>query len=317
MRIPPELLARCWFLAGPTASGKSAVALELAGPLNAEIVAMDSMTLYRRMNIGTDKPGPVARRRVPHHLVDIIEPHEEYSLADYLTSAEAACREILDRGRTPLFVGGTGLYLRGLLRGMFSGPPADWEYRRRLESEAAAHSPEFLHAKLAEVDPQAAQALHPRDTRRIIRALEVRHVTGRPISEQQQQRPLPPEQRPRHVYWLLPPREVLYARVNARVHDMMQAGLLQEVQSLLALERPLSRTARQALGYKEIIDCLEQGRPIEDAVELIQRRTRQFAKRQHTWFRNLEECQALEVNAGDQPIEIAEKVLAGARSFKR
>jgi len=352
MQFPLELLRRCWFLSGPTACGKSDVGLNLAMKLDAEIVALDSMSLYRGLDVGTAKPSSEARRSRPHHLIDVIGPHEEYSLTDYVQAAEAACREIVSRGRTPLFVGGTGLYLRGILRGIFDGPPADWKLRRRLESEAQREGPEILHRRLQEVDPAAAKLLHPHDVRRVIRGLEVYHSTGRPLSQQQQQQPLAVEQRPRHVYWLSPPRDWLYERINRRVEAMFAAGLVGEVQRLIlgterlgdeqttfeSLEgggeapplappsqgggdivgsheggdvvgRSLSRTARQALGYKEVIDYLKGRGSLEMTVELIQKRTRRFAKRQHTWFRNLEECRPVEITGRETPQDISERLL--------
>jgi len=200
MHIATQILKQCWFLAGPTACGKSEVALELAERLEAEIVSLDSMSLYRGLDVGTAKPSREARRLIPHHLIDVLDPHEEYSLADYVEAAEKACREILERRRVPLFVGGTGLYLRGVLRGIFDGPPADWTFRRELETEAEQREPAYLHGRLKAVDPDAALTLHPNDTRRLVRALEVFHLTGRPLSKQQQQKPLPVDQRPRHVW---------------------------------------------------------------------------------------------------------------------
>lgn len=309
MQFPPDLLRSCWFLAGPTACGKSEVALELAATLNAEIVAMDSMSVYRGMDVGTAKPSPAARARVPHHLIDIVEPQVDFSLADYLLAAEASCRDIAARGKTPLFVGGTGLYLRGLLRGVFDGPRANWALRRRLQEEADRHEPGYLHVRLREVDPASAQAIHPHDTRRLIRALEVYHVTGRRLSAQHtQDRPLPPSKRPRHVYWLSPPRDWLREQINRRVVRMIAGGLVLEARRLLAAERPISRTARQALGYKEIFDFLEGSCTLETAIETIQVRTRQFAKRQHTWFRHLEECTRVEMTGRESAAELAQKI---------
>ena len=312
MELPSEILTRCWFLAGPTACGKSEVALELAARIDAEIVSLDSMTLYKGMDIGTAKPSRALRALVPHHLIDIIEPHEEYSLAEYVTAAGAACREILGRGRTPLFVGGTGLYLRGLLRGVFDGPPADWEFRRRLEAEAGelGGGAQSLHERLRAVDPAAARVLHPRDVRRLVRALEVHHLTGRPLSEQQRQLARPVSARPRHVFWLFPPRKWLYEHIDRRVEEMFARGLVEEVRGLLAAERPLGRTAHQALGYKEVIDLLRGGCDRESAMRQVQTRTRQFAKRQHTWFRHLEECRPVPIT-GDEPADgLAARILA-------
>lgn len=309
MQFSPEILRHAWFLAGPTASGKSAAGVELAELIGAEIVSLDSMSLYRGMDIGTAKPEQALRERVPHHLLDIIDPHEEFSLAEYLRVAESACREIQSRGRVPLFVGGTGLYLRAILRGIFEGPPADWEFRRRLETEALERGEESLHDRLKAVDPPLAAKLHPSDVRRVIRALEVFELTGVPLSAQQQQHPLPIDHRPRHVYWLHPDRDWLYQRIDQRVMEMFAAGLVQEVQQLReGAIAPLSRTAQQALGYKEIIEHLAGMRTLEETIALVQVRTRQFAKRQHTWFRNLEECTPIAITGTESPREIASEL---------
>ena len=316
MQFPLELLQECWFLAGPTACGKSELGVLLAEALGSthnspdvEIVSLDSMSLYRGMDIGTAKSSTDLRNRIPHHLLDVIDPHQEYSLAQYVEAAYAVCCGIVDRGSIPLFVGGTGLYLRGILRGVFDSPPADWEFRRQLERQAADGGPDFLHQQLQSVDPAAAEALHPNDTRRLVRALEVHHTTGKPISEQQQHAALPPEERPQQVYWLSPPRDWLYGRINRRVETMIEHGLVDEVRQLLDLPNPPGRTARQALGYKEIIEHLKGACSLGEAVELIQTRTRQFAKRQHTWFRNLEECTPIDFADGDAPETLASRLL--------
>ena len=322
MTFSTELLRHCWFLAGPTACGKTALSLALAERLNAEIVALDSMTLYRGMDIGTAKPSLAERSRVPHHLIDILDPHDEFSLAEYLVAAETCCREIVGRGRTPLFVGGSGLYLRGVLRGVFAGPEADWTLRRQLEEQAASEGSEVLHRELSRVDPLAATRLHPNDLRRIIRAIEVHRLTGRTLSEQQDQHPKPLAERTPHVYWLSPPRDWLFARIDTRVEQMFEQGLLAEVRRLMESTRTLSRTARQALGYKEVIDWVEashltlgvspenSGQSPRELIQLIQTRTRQFAKRQHTWFRNLEECLAIHIDGGETPPELCHCVVS-------
>lgn len=304
VQFPAELLSRCCFLCGPTASGKTAVSLALAEKLNAEIIALDSMTLYRGMDIGTAKPSLDEQARIPHHLIDIATPDEEFSLAQYLAAAESACREIVARGRRPLFVGGTGLYLRGVLRGVFEGPAADWDLRRELEAKGDRDGHESLHRELQQVDPTTAARLHPNDVRRVIRAIEVFRLTGRPLSAMHEQRPRPLEERTPHVYWLSPQRDWLYERINRRVVQMFDEGLLAEIQKLLQSPKPLSHTARQALGYKEVLDRLQSGETLTESdlrevIELIQVRTRQFAKRQHTWFRNLEEC--VTISIGDEP----------------
>jgi tRNA dimethylallyltransferase len=308
MRLSHEILKRCWFLAGPTAVGKSEVAVELARRIDAEIVALDSMSLYRGMDVGTAKPSSELRRAVPHHLIDVIEPHEDFSVAQYVNAARKVAQEIVSRGRTPLFAGGTGLYLRSLLRGVFEGPPADHELRRELEVQASRATPEDLHGRLASVDPVAAGRIHQHDVRRIIRALEVFSRTGRPLSELQRQRPLPLEDRPANVFWLSPPRSWLYERINRRVEKMFEKGLLDEVRRLLAGPQPLSRTAQQALGYQEAIEHLEGRLSLSETIERIQTRTRQFAKRQHTWFRHLEECRAVEITGDETPAQVADRL---------
>jgi tRNA dimethylallyltransferase len=309
MQIETELLKTCWFLAGPTACGKTATALILAERLSAEIIALDSMSLYRGMDVGTAKANSEEQRLVPHHMIDVLDPDEEYSLAEYVQSAEAVCRDIVDRGKTPLFVGGTGLYLRGVLRGVFAGPDADWEFRKQLEKTAAESDAGYLHGELLKVDPSSAERLHPNDARRLIRALEVYHLTGKTLTEQMQQGPLPAEQRSQHVYWLSPPRDWLYDRINRRVDQMIELGLVDEVRRLMSAEKPLSRSASQALGYKEMIDHLKDECTLEAAIETIQTRTRQFAKRQHTWFRNLKECLEIDVSGEESAEEIAGLIL--------
>lgn len=308
MQFDRELLKHCWFLAGPTASGKTAAGCELAELLGAEVVSLDSMSLYRGMDIGTAKPDSAVRTRLPHHLVDILEPHEEYSLAEYVRAAEAVSRDIVERGRVPLFVGGTGLYLRGLLRGVFEGPAANWALRRDLEQTAEREGCLVLHARLSRVDPNLAARLAPRDVRRVVRGIEVFELTGVPLSAQQRQGPLPVSARPAHVYWLHPPRAWLHERIDRRVDEMFHSGLVREIEGLLAGARPLGQTARQALGYKEVIEHLEVGLPLEEVIALVKTRTRQFAKRQHTWFRNLEECTAIEISGEERPDEIARRL---------
>ena len=201
-----------------------------------------------------------------------------------------------------------------MLRGVFEGPPADPELRRQLEAEAAAWGAAALHHRLRQVDPAAAAVLHPNDSRRVIRALEVYQLTGRPLSEQQRQPALTPGERPAHVYWLWPPRDWLYERINRRVEQMFAAGLVDEVRRLRASDKPLSQTARQALGYKETIEHLQGRQTLEQAVEQVKTRTRQFAKRQHTWFRNLEECRPIAMSGKETVEELAAQIArAGGR----
>jgi len=310
MQFSTEVLQQCWFLAGPTACGKTELSLLLAEHLDAEILAMDSMSLYRGMDIGTAKASAAERERVPHHLIDLIDPHEKFSVADYFTAAEECCRQIISRGRTPLFVGGTGLYLRTILRGVFDGPSADWDYRNEMERIAETEGNEALHDRLSAVDPVSAEKLHPNDVRRVARALEVYHATGIPLSAQHAEPILNAEECPAHVFWLLPDREWLYERINVRVDQMLAEGLMDEVKQLLEAETPMSRTARQALGYKELIDYLEGEHSYERAVELLKQQTRRFAKRQHTFFRNIKECRDIPVHPEDQPADLLERILS-------
>jgi tRNA dimethylallyltransferase len=295
MNTDPVPTADCWYLTGPTASGKTAMGLELARLLGAEIISLDSMALYRGMDIGTAKPTAAERTAAPHHLIDIIDPDQQFSVAQYVTAAQQVVGEIKSRDRVALFVGGTPLYLKALLRGIFAGPPADWTLRHRLQAEAQAKSAEYLHARLAEVDPPSARRLHPSDQRRVIRALEVWEKTGQSITDLQQQfdRARPVEAC--RVFVLDWPRNELAERINARVDAMFERGLVDEVRDLLARPSPLGRTASQALGYREVIEHLAGARDLADTVELVKLRTRQFAKRQMTWFRSLSECQFVSV----------------------
>lgn len=310
MKIPSELLQQCLFLAGPTACGKTETGLLLAERLGGEILSLDSMSIYRGLDVGTAKPTPDERRRAPHHLLDLADPWEDFSVAQYIAAADRAVREVLDRGKVPIFVGGTGLYLRSLLRGIFEGPPADESLRQQLEARYHAVGAELFYRELTEVDPISAARLHPRDLRRLVRAREVFELTGAPLSSFQQEPPLDPEQRPRHVIWLHPPRDWLYARINARVDQMLEQGLVEEVRALTRLPQPLGKTARQAIGYKEILDAWDAEESLDDAIVLIKNRSRQLARRQHTWFRNLPECTPLELDGSESPARIAETIAA-------
>lgn len=280
----------CLFIVGPTAAGKSAVAIALAELLDGEILSLDSMAVYREMDIGTAKPAAEERRRVAHHLIDIVDPWEEYSVARYLRDAETCLADVRRRGKTPLFVGGTPLYLKAALRGLFEGPPADWEFRQHWRDLAERNPPGFLHAKLAEVDPLAAERLHPHDWRRLIRALEVYEKTGRPLSDWQRQFATPRAEAMGRVIVLDWPRNLLYRRIEERVDEMFRSGLVEEGRRLLRHEKGLGRTASQALGYREVIAHLQGSLDRAGTIALVKTRTRQFAKRQLTWFRHLEEC---------------------------
>ncbi|HWB09464.1 MAG TPA: tRNA (adenosine(37)-N6)-dimethylallyltransferase MiaA [Pirellulales bacterium] len=313
MRNPPTNpvapLADCPFITGPTASGKTALALEVAGRLNGEILSLDSMAVYRGLDIGTAKPSPEERRQVLHHLLDLVDPDQEFSLAEYLAEAARACQAVRARGRVPFFVGGTPLYLKALLRGIFQGPPADWEFRRRVVAEAEERGNGWLHERVRHVDPRAAQRLHPHDTRRLVRALEVFEKTGRPISDWQQQFDRARPAAECRVFVLDWQREELYRRIDARVEVMFGAGLIGEVRHLLTAGQNLGRTARQALGYREVFEHLSGQRSLAETIDLVKTRTRQFAKRQLTWFRSLSECRWIQMGDGRTTSDVAAEIL--------
>jgi len=277
---------RIYILLGPTASGKSAVGLEVAERIRAEIVSIDSMQVYRGMDVGTAKPSVVERARVPHHLIDLREPWESFSTAEYIAAADAAVREITARGRRALFVGGTALYIKSLLVGIFEGPSADWEFRNRIRDEASRVGVETLHKRLSEIDAEAAARIHPNDLRRIERALEIYEKTGVKPSALRREWASGRLRYDARIAGLDVPREELYARINARVDEMMTAGWLEEVSRLVADPRGLGREASQALGYEELARVVAGDATLEYTVDEIKTRTRQFAKRQMTWFRS-------------------------------
>ncbi|HEX4589924.1 MAG TPA: tRNA (adenosine(37)-N6)-dimethylallyltransferase MiaA [Gemmataceae bacterium] len=291
-------------ITGATGSGKSALALELAERLGAEIVSMDSMTLYRGLDIGTAKPTPEERQRVLHRLIDVLDPWESASVAWWLARAAEAVADIASRGRKARFVGGTPLYLKALLHGLFDGPPADPKLRRRLEAEAAGAAAGALHARLATVDPAAAGRLHPNDLRRIIRALEVWELTGRPISDWQQEWRTTTSTAGPAVYCIDRPRVELYERIDQRVTGMVAAGWLDEARRLREWPRPVSREVLAAIGYRELFDFLDGRADWETTVRTIRQRTRNFAKRQLTWFRHLPACRFVPPQLTSWPAEL-------------
>ncbi len=283
-------------LTGPTGSGKTRLGIELAQRLNAEIISMDSMALYRGMDVGTAKPTRAERGVVAHHLVDVCEPWDGASVAWWLGEAKRIVSEIEARGKQVLFVGGTALYLKALVCGLFDGPPADADIRRRLSEEARTTGAAELHRRLHGIDPASAERIHANDVRRMIRALEVFELTGKPMSAWQTQWPgeysvLSTQYSVTPILWLDLPRQELYERINCRVEEMFAAGLVDEVRRLRALDRPLSLEASQALGYKEIFALLDGTIALKEAIVRVQTRSRNFARRQITWFRHIPGCQ--------------------------
>lgn len=283
---------------GPTASGKTALAVELALRCGGEVVSADSMQIYRGMDIGTAKPGPEARRGVPHHMMDVADPAQPYSVADYVASASRVIREIRARGRLPIVAGGTGLYVDSLLGNLQFDRSAgrDETLRAALRARAQREGGESLLRELSAFDPETAAALPSADLGRIIRAVEVYRLTGVPISEMKRRARLAPS--PYRTVMLAlgcDDRATLYARIDQRVDAMMARGLADEVKRLLALPGVRGSTAMQAIGYKELIRCLDGEIPLETAVELIKRGTRRYAKRQLTWFRREEAAHWLDI----------------------
>ncbi len=282
MTAKPRIVA----VVGPTASGKTALSIALAKRLGGEIVSCDSMQIYRGMDIGTAKPDMAERDGVPHHLIDIVDPDASFDASDYVTAAEAAVQDILSRGKTPIFCGGTGLYLDSFLRGGFCETADAPELREELTRRAAEIGNEAMHAQLAAVDPESAEAIHPNNVRRVIRALEVYHATGVTKSElDRQSREAEPRYDARVLAIRFADREQLYRRIDMRVDMMLEMGLLDEVKRLYeagVFQR--SRTAAQAIGYKELLGYIRGVTPFEEAVDDLKRATRRYAKRQLTWF---------------------------------
>ncbi len=271
---------------GPTASGKTAFAVRLAQSLGGEVISCDSMQIYRRMDIGTAKPTVEEMAQIPHHMIGIVEPNEDFSVGKYVQMADAVLQDVLARGKTAVICGGTGLYVDSLIAGRSFAPYPATGKREALEKRAAEEGIGPLLARLCEVDPASAARLHASDEKRIIRALEVFDETGKTITwhnEQTQKQP------PRYTpYWLgldFADRNVLYSRIDRRVDLMLEAGLLDEIRALVAGGVPESCTAMQAIGYKEYLAALRGESSFGEATALVKQRSRNYAKRQLTWFR--------------------------------
>ena len=277
----PRVVVVC----GPTGIGKTRTAMDLARRFGGEIVGADSMQIYRYMDIGTAKPTAAEQALVRHHMVDIVDPDAPYDAARYAREAGGAVRRLHQRGLIPVVAGGTGLYIKALIYGLFDSRPPDPEYRRQLEQEADAHGTEYLHDRLTATDPTAAADIHVNDRFRIIRALETFQATGRPISALQQEHRFA---RPRFAAFkigLTIPRPALYARIDRRVDQMVAEGLLEEVRGLLARGYHAGLKPMQSIGYRHMIDYLQHDVDWEETLRLLKRDTRRYAKRQFTWFR--------------------------------
>ena len=273
-------------IAGPTASGKTALAVELAKELNGEVVSCDSMQIYRRMNIGTAKPTPEEMQGIVHHMLDVAEPEEDFSVSRYCEMASPIVDDILARGKTSIIAGGTGLYMDALIKGNDFAPCPATGRREELEEKADREGMEVLMDWLREIDPEAAARLHLSDRKRIIRALEVYLETGETITAHNiKTQQIPPKYSPLWLGLDFAERSELYRRIDLRVDLMLEMGLIDEIKALLAEGVPANCTAMQAIGYKEFVSALEGNGTIEEAAALVQQSSRRYAKRQLTWFR--------------------------------
>ena len=272
-------------LLGPTAVGKTVVAIQLSQRLNGEIISVDSRQIYCQMDIGTAKPTLKEQQAAPHHLIDCVDITQPFSVADYQSLVDAAITEIQNRGKQVLLVGGAGLYFRTIVDGLFDGPDADLSLRKQLEQEAAQHGVDTLHNRLRACDPESAERIHPNNLTRVIRALEVYELTGTPMSEHQQQWQSENQRYPFIAFGLTMPREILYRRIEKRVDIMLANGLIAEVESLVAEGYSRDTFALQSFGYKELIAYLDGRCTYIEAIEQLKQNTRRFAKRQLTWFR--------------------------------
>lgn len=281
--MAPKLIVIC----GPTATGKTKLGVALAQRLGGEVVSADSMQVYRDMAIGTARPTPEEMEGVPHHMMGVVDPRENYSVARYVQEATAWVEDILRRGKQPILVGGTGLYIDGLCQGRtYSDFQPASGLRQALQARVQSQGLAVLWQELEQVDPETAAKLHPHDEKRILRALEVWHTTGKPISQHNREsQALPPRYEKVAIALTYRDRQVLYQRIDQRVDQMVARGLVEEVQGLLDAGVPLDGTAMQAIGYKEMAAALRSGGSPAAAAEEIKLRSRQYAKRQLTWFR--------------------------------
>ena len=296
---------------GVTASGKSRLAFDLAKDMDAEIISVDSMKVYRRMDIGTAKPPRQARAEARYHMIDIVEPGSLFNVAAFVELANQAIEQIKSRGKSVIAVGGTALYLKAMLYGLFEGPGTDQNIREKLKRRQLAEGLGILHKELETVDPAAASRIHPNDSKRIIRALEVYELTGSAISSFQSQFEAPKLSHNWTIMGLRREKAEENSRINQRVKKIIEAGLVDEVRGLLAEEQPLSKQARCAIGYAEIIDYLDGKTNLEEAVELIKKNSRRLAKNQRTWFKTFKDVNWLDVDGEQTP----EQILTRARQL--
>ncbi len=298
-------------IVGPTASGKTALALQLASMIECEIISADSRQIYKHLDIGTAKPLLEERRKVPHHLIDELLPSEYFTAGKFVERANELILQINQRKKLPIIVGGTGLYIRALVDGLFEGIGRSTETREKLEERLKKEGAEILWKELNSVDPKSATTIHPTQTRRVIRALEVYYETGKPISEYHQEHQQQKKEQKFNTLFigLQWERKILYERINIRVEKMLQQGFLDELKNLLSLGYDERLQALQTVGYKEGFSFLRGEIPYERMVELMKQNTRRYAKRQLTWFRADERIQWFPIEDEEQISEIAKQVL--------
>lgn len=295
-------------IAGPTASGKTALAVELAKELNGEVISCDSMQVYRRMDIGTAKPSFDEMQGIVHHMIDVADPEEDFSVSRYCTMATPILDDILSRGKVAIIAGGTGLYMDSLIRGNDFAPYPATGARGRLEAQADEMGMEFMLAKLHQIDPDSAARLHLADRKRIIRALEVFEETGETITAHNKRtQSIPARYSPLWLGLDFDPRQLLYDRIDLRVSMMLEQGLEREIRDLLASGIPAKCTAMQAIGYKEFVAALEGSITLEEAADEVRKSSRHYAKRQLTWFRRNQSIHWLTRTANDGFEEILQK----------
>ena len=298
-----------WVLTGPTACDKTEIGFTVAQKIKGEIISADSMLFYRGMDIGTAKPSLDMRTIVPHHFIDIIDPWESYSVGRYVDDVESLIGSDDSKERKLLIVGGSPLYVKGLVDGIFNGPEADWDIRRELEVLADEKGNQHVHDILQKIDPVKAVELHPNNLRRIIRAIEVYRITGKPVSKLQEEYKLARKSYQFNILCIAREREDIYRRINERVGTMFDKGLVDEVKSLLENPEGLSKQAKQALGYKEVIQYLDGELTLDDAKEMVKQSTRRFAKRQMTWFRSFPDVQWLEAEELEGSGSISDEII--------
>jgi len=289
-------------IAGPTASGKTDLAINLALKSNGEVISADSMQIYRHMDIGTAKPTKKEMMGIPHHMIDIIDPDESYSVALYKKDAEDCIKDVLSRGKLPIIAGGTGLYINSLIYNIkFSETVVNEEFRKKMNHIAQTEGPIVLHEMLRKVDPESAEKIHYNNVKRVIRALEVYEYTKKPISEHQKESRMEPPEYRYLVFIINMDRNRLYNRIDRRVDKMIENGLVDEVKRLLDMGYKPGSTAMQGLGYKEIISYLNNELPFDEAIRILKRDTRHYAKRQITWFKAIKD--AVWIEGGYENIE--------------